>query len=378
MPIEFRCTACDKLLRTPDETAGKQAKCPECGALMQIPESSTAASSPFGDQPAPSPGRPGEPENPYQSPVDYAASSASALAPSPGPVVASQIGFEDVFRRAWRIFTARYGTALGVFLTGWAVNVAVNMVIGIVMQVLHVTLRDPALAVAVSIVGNAGTTLFSTWIGIGVALCFLKIARGREVSVGEVFSGGPYFLAILLATVLFMLMLSAALLIFILPATAASWLALANQPVQVRLLAGVGVGSLLGVIPCIVLSLTYSQYYYLILDRNLGITESLSVSRQITRGNRPTMFLIFLVFGILGGLFTIVTCGLGAILAVAPYSSVLMAVIYLSMTGQATADQQFPYGPGPCAPTANGSPFGQPPEQQPAGGNAETPGPNNL
>ncbi len=30
MPIEFRCLQCGKLLRTGDDTAGKQAKCPEC------------------------------------------------------------------------------------------------------------------------------------------------------------------------------------------------------------------------------------------------------------------------------------------------------------------------------------------------------------
>ena len=37
MPIEFRCPGCGKLLRTADETAGKQAKCPQCGAVMTIP-----------------------------------------------------------------------------------------------------------------------------------------------------------------------------------------------------------------------------------------------------------------------------------------------------------------------------------------------------
>ncbi len=43
MTIEFRCTQCAKLLRTPDDTAGKQAKCPECGAIMQIPTAPPSA-----------------------------------------------------------------------------------------------------------------------------------------------------------------------------------------------------------------------------------------------------------------------------------------------------------------------------------------------
>ncbi len=40
MPIEFRCSNCNRLLRTGDETAGLQAECPECGALTTVPEAS--------------------------------------------------------------------------------------------------------------------------------------------------------------------------------------------------------------------------------------------------------------------------------------------------------------------------------------------------
>jgi len=37
MAIEFRCGPCGRLLRTGDDTAGKQAQCPECGALTRVP-----------------------------------------------------------------------------------------------------------------------------------------------------------------------------------------------------------------------------------------------------------------------------------------------------------------------------------------------------
>ena len=46
MPIEFKCEACDTLLRVPDETAGRTCKCPTCSKLMNIPSGS--ASSPAG------------------------------------------------------------------------------------------------------------------------------------------------------------------------------------------------------------------------------------------------------------------------------------------------------------------------------------------
>lgn len=36
MPITFTC-ACGKTLRVPDASAGKRAKCPACGAVIDIP-----------------------------------------------------------------------------------------------------------------------------------------------------------------------------------------------------------------------------------------------------------------------------------------------------------------------------------------------------
>ena len=37
MPIEFHCSGCQTLLRVPDGSAGRQAKCPQCDRLLDIP-----------------------------------------------------------------------------------------------------------------------------------------------------------------------------------------------------------------------------------------------------------------------------------------------------------------------------------------------------
>lgn len=81
MSIEFRCSQCGKLLRTGDETAGRQAQCPDCKALTQVPTadsdatpsdnpfkqaSAGTADNPFG--PGPQYCGPIDPGNPYQSP----------------------------------------------------------------------------------------------------------------------------------------------------------------------------------------------------------------------------------------------------------------------------------------------------------------------
>ena len=77
MPIEFECAECHKSLRVPDEAGGKQARCPDCGTIQQVPW----PPSPFRDtennwfQPAAAPAKdfPSIPEtsgdiNPYQAP----------------------------------------------------------------------------------------------------------------------------------------------------------------------------------------------------------------------------------------------------------------------------------------------------------------------
>jgi len=72
MAIEFRCTKCGRLLRTPDDAAGKQAQCPECGTLSTVPTpASGAASSPSPSQSplggAPPPAEFDRGASPYQS-----------------------------------------------------------------------------------------------------------------------------------------------------------------------------------------------------------------------------------------------------------------------------------------------------------------------
>ncbi len=69
MPIEFHCTACNQLLRVPDDTAGRKAQCPGCDAVLDIP-SATARPAPAEPPPAPIIGGSASPErdSPFPSP----------------------------------------------------------------------------------------------------------------------------------------------------------------------------------------------------------------------------------------------------------------------------------------------------------------------
>jgi phage FluMu protein Com len=68
MPIQFRCSKCGKLLRTGDDTAGRQAQCPECGTISTVPSS------------APPPGSAVPPPVPLEGSTPFASGSPFAEA----------------------------------------------------------------------------------------------------------------------------------------------------------------------------------------------------------------------------------------------------------------------------------------------------------
>lgn len=147
--------------------------------------------------------------------------------------------------------------------------------------------------------------LFTAWTSTGLGIVFLKIARGQQASLGDIFSGGRYYVTMLISMIIFNLI--------------------------------TGVGFLLLIVPGIILTLMFGQFFYLIIDRNLGIMESFEMSKTITYGNKLTLFLSWFVsagIAILG----LLACGVGLFAAI-PYLTLVYAVIYLTMTGQPTAEQ---------------------------------------
>jgi hypothetical protein len=80
MAIEFRCTGCRKLLRSDDDAAGKQARCPECGAVAEVPAAPGTA--------------PASSTSPFVQPVStspFGPATATGAPPKPGKVLAIAI-----------------------------------------------------------------------------------------------------------------------------------------------------------------------------------------------------------------------------------------------------------------------------------------------
>lgn len=364
MPIEFRCGHCGKLLRTGDDTAGMQAKCPACGTLQPIPSALTSASSsggphgegatsPFYSGSAPSRPPPAGEVNPYQAPTsELLGPSESYYAPAPGTrtIRPSRIDVGEVIASTWAIARNNPNQFLMCFLV-FLTCAVLNYVAGFVQQIILLGIqsaRPPAsVFIAANIVIVILGALFQLWLNLGQMLYFIRTARGEDTPFGLVFSGGRYLATIILAGLIVILIAVVVLLVCALPGVLAYWVS--NDP-----LTGGLVFLAVWLVPSIYVGLTFSQFQYLIIDCGFGAFDSLTECRQITSGNRVSIFVLYL----LGGLAVAVSfllCCLPALLMI-PFVTLGAAVMFLKMSGQITADQllRFP----PVAPPSHaGEPF---------------------
>ena len=316
MAIEFRCPTCSKLLRTKDDTAGKQAKCPECGTVIDIP--APGASSSAGgfnpEVPIPSPGFAPPPStsavNPYQSPTTHSPLTHLAPGDIPAEITPTRIDLGDVFSRTWTIFKANMGMCIGVVITANIINGIVSNIVSMSAAGISSQAGSDVARFAIIGIGQILSIVFSTWITAGQMNFLLKTARGLDAPFSDLFSGGRWLVPLLGGTILYFLMV-------------------------------VG-GFILLIIPGIIVALMFSQFYYLIIDRNLGVIDALKTSRLITSGNKMTLFLIGLVM-IPIAIIAALPCLIGLIFVI-PYFALLGSVAYLMMSGQPTAVQRVAQG----------------------------------
>lgn len=243
--------------------------------------------------------------NPYQSPGGYHYDAAEA--PVGGGFQPTIIDFGDIFSRTWSIFQTQWGMCLLVMFVVFVFNAVVSGTFAFSLISLGFDPNDDATGSLAHSMANLVQGLFSIWLGIGQTLIFLGIARGEPVEIGRLFSGGPYFLRILGASIL----------------------------------AGIAfmIGLVLLLVPGIFLMLMLWPFYWLILDRNVGVFDSFQLAMRFTEGNKATVFVIAIVsFGLL--LVSAIPCGIG-LLVTFPFFTLMWAVMYLTMTGQPTADQRY-------------------------------------
>lgn len=300
MPIEFNCPECQRLLRVPDESAGAQAKCPQCGAITTVPAvgqseasepvgpppTSPMESSPFGENTA----------NPYATPVsDPQAPAPKAVS---GEVVPTEADIGQVLSYAFEVWKQNLGLLVGVT----AVVFGINFGFGIVQVIGELALEDAGeeAAALLGLVINVASNLVGIYLGIGQAKIALKLLRDQPAEFGDLFSGGSLF----------------------------------PRTLGASILAGIAItaGVLACVIPGIAMMILFWPFYWLIVDEKADAIESFSMALPLGRVNVGTTLVVWLAtVGVM--ILGVLALCIGILFAF-PLTTLMWGTAYLMMSGQ--------------------------------------------
>ncbi len=345
MPIEFRCVQCSKLLRTPDESAGKKAKCPQCGTIVDVPDSALDPhrAAHVSGQLEPNPANPfseptvpqstgGESWNPYASP------GTSELPPLTRPALAElnhrYISFDEVLRKSWALCRDQLGQVALCGLLYLAISMGVGMVNGILQGIAEATGQD-VVKYAVTIVEQLAGFAVNTFLQLGMLLFGLRLARTGTARVSDLFAAGPFYPRGLLLFFVITLIFYGSMLVCLIPALVT--IPTAQEPLIIGAFAIFGILAL-GVGTYVMLRMTLAGAF--LLDQDTSVTEALRLSDRFMTGNKVTTFLLGLVTGLIGMLVVLVTCCIGSVVVVPFIIGILNPTIYLLATGQAVHDPQ--------------------------------------
>jgi hypothetical protein len=131
--------------------------------------------------------------------------------------------------------------------------------------------------------------LLSLFLSIGLTRIGLNLVSGKPISVGMLFSGARKLLPMLGGYIIFM--------------------------------AAFVIGFILLIVPGIYIAMRYGQFFYAIVDRDLGIIDSFKYSSSITTNNRTKLFFLVLLY---------IAMGIAGILALCVGILFAMPVIWLT------------------------------------------------
>lgn len=362
MPIEFRCTGCQKLLRTPDESAGKKARCTNCGAIVDVPlpgSSSGADASPavpsvfenpfaepgnapasaagpgssappFGAPPGP---QPSWGDNPYAAPRSPEQDQPIA-AGSGGPLEHRTVTLDELLKTTWYTFKPEFGMGILLSLVLMGLNMAASF-IGTPINMAAQASQEVGLIIGAQFIVQLISFVAQAWLQAGATLVGLKWVRQGVVDVSLMFGVGPVFLRSLGAMLLMNLIIWIPAIIGLTPA---GGILITSLPIRTEEeVLPVLIAAVVGILVASPVMIYFAMKFFLtlpfIIDRNLGVTEGLKQSSAFMAGNKGTMFLAALVVGLGCGFAMLCTCFLGALIVPAFYA-VFISVAYLLITGQ--------------------------------------------
>jgi uncharacterized membrane protein len=210
----------------------------------------------------------------------------SMATPASGAPASGALHVGAAFRFGWERFKENAGPLVAAALAVFAVNLVFNAV-GSGLEGL-----------AATVVGLASYVV-SQLIAVGWIFMSLKVHDGKPITVGDLFTRTDLLLPYILASILFGIMFA--------------------------------VGLVLLIVPGIIVALVFGLYGYALVDRNLGVTEALRASADLTRGHRGELFVFGLaVIGL--NLLGALALGIG-LLVTAPVTVIAAARVFRELEG---------------------------------------------
>jgi hypothetical protein len=267
-------------------------------------------------------------DNPYAPPRSSFQPEEAEKAESHG--VSIPFTIDSIVTTAWEIFKARLGICLGLVWGAQLVNIGLALALLALNAGLTAAMPDErGLVMFIYWTLYVCNLIFQAWLAIGMTRGLLKVVHGEPVSFDVLFSGGPYLIRVCLGSILYFVVF--VVLAFV-PVIVLGVVAgvLANNT-------GAGIALMVVAVPLFVgfvlyMSARLMQFYYLIIDRDAGVVESLQQSWQITTGRAGTIILIFLVQMVVVVAGFLALC-VGLIFA-GPLSSLLAVVTFAALTGK--------------------------------------------
>jgi hypothetical protein len=263
-------------------------------------------------------------DNPYAPP--HYSPAADSVAGLPFTV-------QDVFQWSWTIFSKQMSTCLSIFWAVVGIRLIASFGLVAMRDSLAAGMRDEYAYKILLFLSYFGTYVLLFWVEIGLTLAMIKIARGELVSFEDIFSGGQFLLTVILAWIVRTVLLAIPILVAV-GVIIGGIVLMENQSGVAAFLLYLFVSGIAGVI-FIIMAARLSIFYYLVIDRNAGVFESLIESWRMCRNQVATVTLIYAVeFAVVVAGFLALCVGL---VFAAPLMILIDAVMYLAILTGATS-----------------------------------------